>query len=179
MLPSSAVRRPDVTAPRPARQPRDARALDEGSAAVSAAAALDDRMPAPARPVPPALPERSGFLALLPLTCAVHCLATPLLVAFVPVLALPPSIEWILLLLSMVVAAVALLRGRRFHRRAGVWVLAVAGAVIWLLSLLSAFEPIPEVLTSPPGGIMLGAGLLWNGRLIHRQACERCGCPMH
>lgn len=122
---------------------------------------------------------RSNWLAMLPFACALHCMATPLFVAFIPVLAPRPSIEWTLLLISMTVGALALVRGGNVHRHRGVWALAAAGAAIWVGSLLGMFEPLPEVLISPVGGIMLGAGLLWNGRLLHRHACAECGCPMH
>lgn len=84
-----------------------------------------------------------------------------------------------LLLASMTVGALALARGSKVHRHRGVWALAAAGVAIWASSLLGIFAPLPEVLTSPVGGILLGAGLLWNGRLLHRQACVECGCPLH
>lgn len=128
---------------------------------------------------PAILGGRSGLLALLPLTCAVHCMVTPVLVAFVPALGVAPSIEWILLAGSVAVAMLALRRGARFYRNRLVWALAGSGAAIWALSLLSVFEPLPETVTSPLGGAVLAAALFWKGRLSHRHACRDCGCPMH
>lgn len=128
---------------------------------------------------PATLGGHSSLLALLPLACAVHCLVTPALVAFVPTLGVPPSVEWILLASSVAVATLALRRGARFYRSKLVWAATGAGAIVWATSLLGVFEPLPETVTSPIGGFVLAAGLFWNGRLRHRHACSDCGCPMH
>lgn len=128
---------------------------------------------------PATLGGRSSLLALLPLACVVHCMATPMLVAFVPALGVPPAIEWILLAGSVAVAMHALRRGARFYRNRPVGALAGLGATVWALSLLGVLEPLPETVTSPVGGVILAAALFWNGRLSHRHTCRDCGCPMH
>lgn len=106
-------------------------------------------------------------------------MVAPLLVAFVPALGVSPSIEWILLGGSVVVALLALRRGARFHRNRRIQALAGSGAAVWALSLLGIFEPLPETVTSPVGGAILAVALFWNGRLSHHHACSDCGCPMH
>lgn len=123
--------------------------------------------------------NRSSLLALLPFMCAVHCVVTPVLVAFVPVLGVSSWAEWCLLAISVAAAMFALGRGTRSHRNGIVRVLAGNGVAIWALSLLGVFEPMPETLTSPVGGLVLAAALFWNGRLSHRHECGECGCPMH
>lgn len=70
-------------------------------------------------PASPGLPTRrlDAAAILLSLLCLVHCLAFPLLVALLPLAALPvdvgPLFHWLLLLLAVPIGLVALGRGRR------------------------------------------------------------------
>jgi MerC mercury resistance protein len=67
--------------------------------------------------------------------CAVHCIATPLIVGILPVIGLPlldPRTEWLLLSVSLTVSSVALFSGCvRDRRWVPVWSFALGAGLCW------------------------------------------------
>jgi len=122
-------------------------------------------------PVP--RPTVAGFalLPVLPLACALHCLITPALVVFVPVLAFHGPVEWVLIGMSALLGGVVLFRGVPTHGRRGLWFLGGTGVALWAASSAGVFAPLPEAFTAPPGGLLLAATLYWNNRLVHLCSC--------
>jgi len=109
-----------------------------------------------------------------PVLCAVHCAATPLLVLFLPALALTPAAEAWLLGFSAVVATLALAPGIRLHGRPEVFAPVVLGVMIWGGALAHWLHPIPEPLASSVGALAIAGGIFWNARLRHRVTCRTC-----
>lgn len=103
--------------------------------------------------------------------CAVHCLATPVLVLVAPFLVIAEGGEWWLWAGTVVFSAALLLMGP-IPRHGGVIGMVTAGAAVWAASLLGWFEPMPEYLTSPVGSLLLAGGMLWSARLCRSGACE-------
>jgi hypothetical protein len=106
--------------------------------------------------------------------CAVHCLAAPLLVSAAPAAA-TPEVEWGLLLLASVVSAAVLRTGWRSHGRAAPGLAAAACVVLWLAAL-GGFAAEPVMFIASMG---LAAATYWSGRLRHAATCESCACPAH
>lgn len=74
-----------------------------------------------------------GFMASL--ICAIHCAGVPLLLTLMPLMGLSflenPWIEYSMILLSLVIAFFALLRGyRKFHKRPTALIVACVGFVL-------------------------------------------------
>lgn len=109
-----------------------------------------------------------------PVLCAVHCAATPLLVIFLPALALSHAAEAWLLGLTTVVAIVALVPGLRVHGRSEVFIPVVLGVLVWGGALAHWLHPIPEPLSSSVGALAIAAGIFWNARLRHQATCQTC-----
>jgi hypothetical protein len=114
-----------------------------------------------------------------PLACVVHCLAAPLSVAVVPAVWADAATEWVLLGFTVVVGGWVLTQGSRRHGRVVLWVPAMAGVMLWTMSLAGMFEPVPEVVTTV-GGSLLVAGALFGNVLWSRRAASaadgRCAC---
>jgi hypothetical protein len=118
-----------------------------------------------------------GWTTIAPLTCAVHCVATPILLVVAPALAVSAPLEWSFLGATVLVAVVALAFGLRTH--GDPWpVLPISlGITLWMGSLLHFFHPLPEELTTTMAALTAAAGLVWNSRLhcaAGNASCEAC-----
>ncbi len=111
-----------------------------------------------------------------PLLCALHCVATPLVVLVAPSFAPDIRSEVAMLAGSAVLAAVASTIGIREHGSRVVLAPILVGLAIWALSLGGAFRPLPEAATTAMPSLLVAAGLLWNARLRHVAVCPGCGC---
>jgi hypothetical protein len=136
--------------------------------------AFDETLPAGAAAVRPR--PFAAWSAAAPVLCAIHCIATPLVVAVAPNLALGEPFERGLKAGSAVLAVAVLRGGVRVHRRWQVLVPVLAGFLLWLLSGLAGGGEAREVLLSALGGLLVAAGMLWNGRLRHIAVCRSCSC---
>jgi len=121
----------------------------------------------------PALERTARVSAFAATLCAIHCLATPLLAAAVPFLAVAESFEWWALAVTVVIGGGVTLMGPARRRLPVLGVLAL-GITIWSASLLGVFEPMPETLTSPAGSLIFAGGMLWSARICRSGDCERC-----
>jgi hypothetical protein len=113
----------------------------------------------------------------VPVLCALHCAAAPLLVGLLPALALSGTMEWLLMGASLLIASVVAVAGLRVHRE---WLIAGVLAVgfgVWGFSLAGAFEPLPEVGTTIVGSLTVAGALFWNARRSMRVRGRACGCP--
>lgn len=89
------------------------------------------------RHVPAARLDKMGIAASL--TCAVHCLATPILLLLLPVAGAiwaHPLAHWVLAALVLPLALVVVYRGYRHHRRHSAMAAAVLGASFIIAGLL-------------------------------------------
>jgi len=116
----------------------------------------------------------SSAAAWLSLACGIHCLATPLLIGFLPALEhwLGETVENYLLIASIAIGSLGIGSGYREHRRRLVLVL-LAGAVVLI--------GVGRLLVAPPyenAFIIGGAALLACGQFLnlrfHRSGCRRC-----
>lgn len=115
----------------------------------------------------------------LPLVCAAHCMATPLLVLAAPALALSDGGEALVKAASALLAAAVAWGGFRLHRRGEALLLVALGVAVWAAVVaLDAHGPVGR-LGSGAGGVLLAGGMFWNAQLRHRAACRDCGCPGH
>ncbi len=120
--------------------------------------------------------QRMPVAALAPLLCAVHCIATPLLVASIPALAGGAVFEVGAFGLSLVLATWSVIGGIRHH---GDWQVAApvgAGLAAWAVLLHDpSVTRHAEVLQAVAAGLV-AAGLLWNARRRHH-ATSTGPCP--
>lgn len=111
--------------------------------------------------------------ALTATLCGVHCLVTPVLAGAAPFLAVAESVEWWgLAVTGMLGGGVTLLGPAK--NRTGVLAVLALGLTVWTASLMGAFEPLPETITSPAGSLVFAGGMLWSARVCHRGDCESC-----
>jgi hypothetical protein len=113
----------------------------------------------------------------VPVLCALHCAAAPLLVGLLPALAVSGTMEWLLMGASLVIASAVAVAGVRVHRE---WLIPgalVVGFGVWGSSLAGFFEPLPEVGTTVVGSLTVAGALFWNGRRSMRVRGRACGCP--
>lgn len=118
-----------------------------------------------------------GWTTVVPLACAAHCLAVPVLVLAAPALVPGPQLEWALLGATVLAAGLSLGSGLRIHGVRLPLVPVGAGILLWAASLLHLFHPVPEPLTTVAAALTVAGGLLWNSRLhcSHRgSACPAC-----
>lgn len=127
--------------------------------------------------------------AWLSLACALHCLALPLLLAFVPAammalrsfqhpahglmtaLLVMSRWEWLFALLASSLAITSTTAGWRRHGHRAALLLALAGAVPLLAA--SLYLPLKEALlwhgiATAAGGVLLASAHLLNRRALHR-----------
>jgi hypothetical protein len=135
----------------------------------------DQRQPAS----PIARSQRQTAAVAAPLLCAAHCIATPLLVLFAPMLILPPAVEVILITGTLALVAALLWRGVRVHGQLRIAIPAVTGALLWIGGELTGSHSTPVLILHAVGGILLAVSLLWNARLRHAALCRGCGCSAH
>ncbi len=119
------------------------------------------------------------WAAVLPLLCAAHCVASPLLVLAVPALGLGHEAEPFVQGASALLAAGAAWSGIRTHRRLAVLVPMLAGVALWMVAAILGLHGAAEAVTGVAGGLLLAGGMLWSGRLRHDASCNHCGCPAH
>ncbi|CAN5847786.1 hypothetical protein BH23GEM3_BH23GEM3_12370 [soil metagenome] len=119
-----------------------------------------------------------GWAAAVPVLCAAHCVAAPLLIVLAPALAPTKATELALIALTVVITGGFLTHSTRTHRRLAPWLVAAGGLGIWLASVLDLFQPIPEVATTVLGSLIVAGALIWNSRLLHPDICPSCSCPV-
>jgi hypothetical protein len=119
------------------------------------------------------------WAAAVPLLCAVHCLASPVLVMAAPALALGHRGEAVVQATSAVLAAMMAWSGIRAHGRRAVLAPMLAGLVLWSAPALAGWTGAAETLAHAAGGVLLAGGMIWSARLRHTAACHHCGCPAH
>jgi Zn2+/Cd2+-exporting ATPase len=117
--------------------------------------------------------------AAVPLLCAVHCIAAPVLVLFAPALAPDSRVAAVLLFCTAVLTLFFLRWGVRSHGRRVVWIPATAGLVLWTGAHLSGTHGPVEIILEFGGAALVAWGLTWNAWLRHRATCDTCGCPAH
>ena len=120
-----------------------------------------------------------GWAAAVPLLCAVHCIAAPVLVLAAPALALDGGVEAAAQGFSAALAALAAWSGIRAHRRWTVLAPMTAGLALWTTPAAIGWAGLAESAAHAAGGVLLAAGMVWSARLRHRAACASCGCPAH
>lgn len=119
-----------------------------------------------------------GWTTVAPLLCAIHCAATPVLVAIAPTISKNHVVEVWLLGLSVILAAGALIVSVRRHGRSIVWVPVGLGLIFWAASLAGFFEPVPETWTTPASSLTVAGGLIWNSRFLSLREKHGCHCPV-
>lgn len=132
--------------------------------------------------LPAARPRLADLMGIgLSLTCLVHCLAIPLAILIAPALsrwlALPEGVHAAILLLALPAAAMAMVDGRRRHKRWTPAILAILGLGLLTLGLAAhegwiaaADRETADRLLTSAGAISLAAAHLFNWRLRHRLA---------
>ncbi len=121
----------------------------------------------------PGLERTARFSAVAATLCAIHCMATPLLAASIPFLAVAESFEWWALVVTVLVGGGVTLLGPA-RRRLPVLAVLALGVGVWAASLLGVFEPVPETVTSPVGSLIFAGGMIWSARICRMGDCERC-----
>ncbi len=125
---------------------------------------------------------RHSLAAAAPLLCAVHCVATPVLVAVLPAFAMGHTAELVIFGVSVVLVGWATLSGSRVHRQAGPALVVSLGMSAWGGMLLGALPSIGGELGIALAALLTAGGLVWNARLRHVTAeggcaCTSCGHP--
>lgn len=126
-----------------------------------------------------ARPRGLDWATALPLLCAAHCVASPLLVLAIPALGWGHEAEPFVQALSVLLAAFTAWSGIRTHGRFAVLVPMLAGVALWMTSATLGLTGAAEAVAGVSGGLLLAGGMLWSGRLRHEAACHHCGCPAH
>lgn len=116
----------------------------------------------------------SGWAGAVPLLCAAHCAASPLLVLAAPALALSEAGEAWVKAVSALVAAAVVGVGVRAHRRASVLVPVAAGIALWAAVVALDAHGAAGRLAAAAGGVLLAGGMFWNAHLRHRATCRAC-----
>jgi len=116
--------------------------------------------------------DRAG--ACLSVACAVHCMAMPLVVAFLPAMGLAiladERTELILVLSSVLLAATSLCWGFRIHRRFTAMGVLLVGVVLLILGKVWAGEAFEWAF------VALGASGLAAAHFVNRWLCRQCPC---
>lgn len=120
-----------------------------------------------------ALADRAG--ACLSCACAVHCLVTPFLIAFLPFLGLrflaDEAFETVLVTTAVGVASGSFCWGYRRHRRRSLLLILVIALSLILAGRCLVQAPYESALVAA-GGLALAGGHLLNRRLC--RACAEC-----
>lgn len=108
----------------------------------------------------------------LSLVCAVHCMATPLLLSLLPFVGLGflanEVVENLLLGTSLVLAVGSLCWGFHIHHQRRTLLL-LGAALLFIVGGRFSLEETVEVVC-----VVLGAGLLASGHLLNRHLCKTC-----
>lgn len=106
--------------------------------------------------------------------CLLHCLALPVLAAFLPVFAAWAEAEWVHLLwvvLAAPLAGVALWRSHRSRRLPrALWMLAIAGLGALAAGACGWPREVWETPATVAGSAMLAGAHVWNWARRHRHA---------
>jgi hypothetical protein len=143
------------------------------------------RGPAAADPHPPKnfLPMQHSrhfdhIAIALSAICIVHCLAVPVLVAVLPIIAVSfgesQHFHGLMLWLVVPTSFAGLSLGYRLHRRSGLIALGAVGVALLVLAAVYGHEtwyPPIEVLVSVAGSLLLGGSHWLNFRAVRR--CHR------
>ncbi|MET0246225.1 MAG: MerC domain-containing protein [Sphingomonas sp.] len=114
-----------------------------------------------------------GVATALSLTCLIHCLALPLLLAALPVLHLPESFHGFVLAAAVPVSLFALRSGHRRHGRSIVLGLAITGLSLMALGYAGPVTPRGETFLTVAGSIAVAIAHITNWRMTRR----RGACP--
>ena len=130
----------------------------------------------------PARAIRHSLAAAAPLLCAIHCVATPLLVAVMPAFAMGHTAEVVMLAASVVLVGWATWSGTLVHRHVGPALVAGLGLSLWGGQLFGALPAVGGELGIALAALLTAAGLMWNARLRHSAteigcSCTSCGHP--
>jgi hypothetical protein len=110
--------------------------------------------------------------------CAIHCIATPLVLGMLPLVAGAllehPALEWLLVLLSVLLSSVTIAHGSRRHGRWYPALPLVAGAALLLAArvLPQLDEPVERAIVLAAAVLIITAHLL-NLRAPRRQPLTR------
>lgn len=111
--------------------------------------------------------------------CVAHCIILPFAFAVLPALQITfPEQEWLHLLLvglSFVVMALALLQGWRKHGRLVPVCLAFVGLTLLAASVLAVETESAEKLVTGLGAVLTASAHFWNWSLLRREAAD-CPC---
>lgn len=105
--------------------------------------------------------------------CGIHCALTPILIVFLPALALSESVERGGWLVSIIIGALVFALGPTRRQWAGLSAF-VFGASLWAASLAGVLEPIPEPWTSAAGSLIVAAALFGSARACGTGASPGC-----
>lgn len=130
----------------------------------------------------PARTLRHSLAAAAPLLCAIHCVATPLLVAVLPAFAMGHAAEVAMFGVSVVLVGWAVRTGTVVHRHVGPTLMAGLGVSSWGALLFGALPPVGGELGIALAALLTAGGLVWNARLRHSAgevgcSCTSCGHP--
>lgn len=120
----------------------------------------------------------SGWAGAVPLLCAAHCAASPLLVLAAPALALSEAGEAWVKAASLLMAALVTAAAVRAHRRPAAALPVAAGALVWAVVLAADAHGTGGRLATAAGGVLLAGGMFWNAHLRHRATCRTCCHPV-
>ncbi len=128
----------------------------------------------PARPAAPAtaLSTLDRWGMVVSSLCLIHCLALPLVAAFLPLLAVPlAGDEWVhsvLLAIALPVSGMALVRGFRAHRAAGPAILGAFGLAGIACAIVVRADMAERILTVA-GGLLVARAHWLNWKSHHRR----------
>ncbi len=110
--------------------------------------------------------------ACISLSCAIHCMAMPLLVTFLPLIGLgffvSEPAELVIIGGAVVLALGSIVWGIRHHRRWRAFLVLIVGIAFIATAHISA-EGIYEVILHISGGISLA-----SAHLVNRHLCKTC-----
>lgn len=126
---------------------------------------------------------RHSLAAAAPLLCAVHCVATPLLVAVMPAFAVGHTAEVMMFVTSVALVVWATRSGTMVHRHAGPAMVAGLGLSTWGALLFGVLPSVGGELGIALAALLTAGGLVWNARLRHWAtemgcSCTSCGHPV-
>lgn len=110
--------------------------------------------------------------ACISLSCAIHCIAMPLLITILPLIGLgffvSEPAELIIIGVAVVLALGSIVWGIRHHQRWRAFLVLVVGIAFIATAHISA-EGIYEVILHSSGGILLA-----SAHLVNRHLCKTC-----
>lgn len=107
-------------------------------------------------------------------TCAVHCLALPVMVVVAPWFVLGEIVERGVLVLLLPVTALLSWRSVRRHGRWTPCAPVGAGLVLWSVALAAGPEGVTQALLLGGGGMFVWLGLRWSARMADSCGCSAC-----